>query len=289
MVASEEKFSLYLQSMDLLKILNCIQSDDFQYYAQVINHIFELDMLLENKIKEIDGNQPEELQIKDFYNLLSAINLPGTMLKDNWGNDGDYSMQRANRVLLQLVVDIFFYMISAWDVVYTQNYIKDENGERPIFMKFLPFYDGDNLKNPSRLWFDHLQEINGFETEHEFATAIPLLGLPPRKIDPISQKRMLRKWKVGKTNQLPSWENIYSITEVLAKKRKLNMDDLDYYKSQALLAYSHLKIFQILLNRLMTDECRDEFRMDAFEVVESFERYLYWYNYHSVMFMENGH
>ena len=99
----------------------------------------------------------------------------------------------------------------------------------------------------------------------------------------------MRKWREGKDKQLPSWENVNTILEVVIKLNNLDEDDTEMYKEQGRYVYAHAKIFQILLNRLMIDESQELFGMDTEGVVEFFERYFYWHNYHAVMFMGNQH
>ncbi len=287
MVTTEEEFLLAFKSMDPIKLLNCFHSDNFQYYAEVMKPICELDAYLEKELKLIDL-QPPETHLECVWRLLSNSDFPGTMLEDNLVKDGGNSIQNLQKIFTRLTIDLFFFIVAAWDVTYTQSYLKKTDGEKPIFLKFLPFLEGNVLMNPMRLFFEHIQDINEFENEHELATAIPLLGVSPKDTDPEIQKRMLRKWKAGKMKQLPSWENIYSMVEILVKRQNLNMDDWESYKAQAQLVYSHIKIFQNLLNIIMTNKLRELHGLSIVEIVDFFERYLYWYNYHTVMYTEKS-
>jgi hypothetical protein len=155
-------------------------------------------------------------------------------------------------------------------------------------LNYLPFYEGNTLQNPSKLWLNRLKTLSGFIKTDDFATAIPQLGVPPKNKDIESQKRMMRKWRAGKDKELPSWENVNSILEVALNFNNIDEDDIEFYKEQGRFMYAHAKIFQILLNRLMVDDSLELFGMDKIDVVNYFERYLYWHNYHSVMYAEQN-
>lgn len=288
MVASEKEFLDSISDLNKIKFLDCIQDDYCRYFRQTIKEIFELDIHLETEVEKIKS-QPPARQIDNFRNLISNSEFPGTMFEDNLFDDTDDEVQNIQITLRKIMVDSLFYILAAYDVEYNHHFLKSQNGDKPFFLRYLPSYEGDILQNPSKLWLERLQKLNEYKTITEFATAIPQLGVPPKDTNIESQKKMLRKWKTGKDKQLPSWENINSIVKTIVKKRNINMDNLELYQEQGRFGYAHIKIFQILLNRLMVENNKELFGMNNVEVIEFFERYLYWHNYHSVLFMEYGH
>lgn len=287
MVASEEEFSGSITALNPIKFLNCIQDDYTQYYKQIVKGMYELDAQLESEVEKIK-TKPPNTQVGLFWELLSDTNFPGTMFKGNLFEETNNKIQNIQITLRRIMVDVLFYILTAYEVEYNHHFLKRQNGDKPLFLKFLPFYHEKTLQNPSKLWFDRLQMLNGFETLQDFARAIPQLSVPPTHKDIDSQKRMLRKWRSGKDKELPSWENINSIAESIVKKQNLSMDDLESYQEQCRFAYAYVKIFQKLSNRLMDSESQELFGMDNIDVIEFFERYLYWHNYHAVLFMETS-
>lgn len=282
MVANKNEFISYIRSEDLINIIKSFQSDNCYYYDQFIQ-LFELGMNFEEKMKKIDGQKSEKDQLKEGFRIIIETNFPHTMLNDNLIEIETLSLPFFQKTLFNFNIDVLFYLIAAWDAYFTLAFSKKINIVGPILRKLLPTYEKGNLKNTITLWLDYIQNINGFENNEEFAKAIPQLSVSPKDIDFASQKRMLHKWKTGKEKQLPSWENIYVITEMLVKHQGLDMANLGAYKAQTQLVYSHIKIFQKLLSHLMDKRCRKIHGMNDQEIVDVFERYLYWYNYHSVM------
>ncbi|SMC92088.1 hypothetical protein SAMN02746065_11539 [Desulfocicer vacuolatum DSM 3385] len=288
MISSEEEFSETFTTLNPLKLLDCIQDDYSRYYRQIVKEMFELDADLECEIEKIKL-QPPNIQVEKFMNLLLDRKFPWTMYDDNLFEDSDDAIRNIQITLRRIIVDALFYMLAAYDIEYNHHFSKHLHGDKLVFLIYLPFYEGNTLQNPSKLWLNRLKALSGFKEINNFATAIPQLGVPPKNKDTRSQKRMMQKWIKGKDKQLPSWENVNSISEVVIKSNNVDENNIELYKEQGRNTYAHVKIFQILLNRLMVDESQELFGMDNKGVVEFFERYLYWHNYHAVMFMENQH
>jgi hypothetical protein len=283
-IISEEDFSESLMSFDKSKPSSFIQDEYTRYYLQIIDEIFELDSHLGKEAEKIKL-QPQKTQIDKFRELLLKSKFPWTMLNDNLFDGTDDELKNIQITIFKITVDILFYILAAYDVEYSHYFLKNIYGEQSIFLKYLPFFNEDTIQNPSKLWFDKLKTIGGFKTIHDFATAILQLRDEPENHDIESQMRMIRKWRVGQDKQLPSWENVNRILEVVIKSNNINdKNEIELYKEQGRFVYAHVKIFQILLNNLMVDNSLEKFGMDHTNVVDFFERYLYWHNYHSVIY-----
>ena len=266
-----------------IKYFKFIEDEYTQYFRKIFGEILELDRCFSDDITEM-RKDPIKKRIKSFIDLVYNTNYPANMLSDNIFEKNSLPLNNASKTLNRIRIDIMFYLSSAYEVEYNYRFYKKVNGNKSLTARYLPVIEEKTVKNPIEIWIDYLIQTNGYRSINEFAKSIPQLTVNPKDNNDVSKLRMMRKWRSGKI--FPTWENINCISETIAKKHYKGDDNkIEYLKEQGRFFAAYIKIYQKLLNMMLKDS-QNQFGINERGVVDYFERYLYWHNYHSVCFKD---
>lgn len=254
--------------------LNFLKDSYTQYYRRILMELLDLDRRF-----SVDFEMMRKRPLSVFMDSVSRYPFPPYMFKDNLVEGPDL-IRCFEKTVNRIRADILLYLFSAYDVEHNHFFYKEVNGDKPLMAGYLPEFKNGKIRKPIEIWFDRIMKKYEYDSINEFAKFVPQLTVNPKNKNEQSQIRMMRKWRSGEV--LPSFETIDCIFEKIAKKDWPG-EDTEYIKETGRLFFFYVRLFQILLNGMQRNP-QQYFGFDQKGIVNFFERYLHWHNYHSVNF-----
>ena len=263
--------------------LEIVKDEFFKYTLSVSKNFVLLEQEYVRKAKKIERTHKGS-GTKIYIELLKSVEFPGDMIPHNLVNENNFSTEDAIMTQNRIWVDGVFYRIAARDVEENYRFYRQLRGNKSLVAQFLPCIRDQNIKYPVALLFDKIIKEQGYSSINEFASSIPQpTNKPDEQVDE-SQKRKVYNHRSGKN--FPSREFVELMSDTIFKDKFKNIstdpDDILAMKEQTISIFWYLNIFHQLLKKML--ENQEAYGFDEAGVVDFFERYLYWHNYHSMHF-----